>query len=92
MTVSGTGKTLTPDANGNYRRNVRHLCVDRRDHRLFLLCVELPEACDETLYTYGGVPVRVARLAAGANRLAHLNAGLYLVKIGGAPAVPVWVR
>ena len=45
-----------------------------------------------TLYTYGGVPVRVARLAAGANRLAHLNAGLYLVKIGSAPAVPVRVR
>ena len=44
------------------------------------------------LYTYGGVPVRVARLAAGANRLAHLNAGLYLVKIGSAPAVPVRVR
>ena len=47
---------------------------------------------DVTLYTYGGVPVRVARLAAGANRLAHLNAGLYLVKIGSAPAVPVRVR
>ena len=40
----------------------------------------------------GGVPVRVARLAAGANRLANLNAGLYLVKIGAAPAVPVRVR
>ena len=56
------------------------------------LYIEVPEACDVTLYTYGGVPVRVARLAAGANRLANLNAGLYLVKIGAAPAVPVRVR
>ena len=56
------------------------------------LYIEVPEPCDVTLYTYGGVPVRVARLAAGANRLANLNAGLYLVKIGAAPAVPVRVR
>ncbi len=56
------------------------------------LYIEVPEACDVTLYTYSGVPVRVARLAAGANRLSNLNAGLYLVKIGGAPAVPVRVR
>lgn len=56
------------------------------------LYIEVPEPCDVTLYTYGGVPVRVARLAAGANRLANLNAGLYLVKIGAAPAVPVRIR
>ncbi|MCF2602797.1 Ig-like domain-containing protein [Parabacteroides distasonis] len=56
------------------------------------LYIEVPEPCDVTLYTYGGVPVRVARLAAGANRLANLNAGLYLVKLGAAPAVPVRVR
>ncbi|MGM9754197.1 MAG: hypothetical protein ACI3ZW_00580 [Parabacteroides sp.] len=56
------------------------------------LYIEVHEACDVTLYTYSGVPVRVARLAAGANRLSNLNAGLYLVKIGGAPAVPVRIR
>lgn len=56
------------------------------------LYIEVPEACDVTLYTYGGVPVRVARLAAGANRLSNLNAGLYLVKIGAAQAVPVRIR
>ena len=56
------------------------------------LYIEVPAPCDAVIYNYNGVPVRVAHLAEGANRIHSLNAGLYLVRIGGAPAVPVRVR
>ena len=56
------------------------------------LYIEVPAPCDVVIYNYNGVPVRVAHLTEGANRIHSLNAGLYLVRIGGAPAVPVRVR
>ena len=56
------------------------------------LYIEVPAPCDAVIYNYNGVPVRVAHLTEGANRIHSLNAGLYLVRIGGAPAVPVRVR
>ena len=56
------------------------------------LYIEVPAPCDAVIYNYNGVHVRVAHLAEGANRIHSLNAGLYLVRIGGASAVPVRVR
>ena len=56
------------------------------------LYIEVPAPCDAVVYNYNGVPVRVAHLTEGANRIHSLNAGLYLVRIGGASAVPVRVR
>ena len=56
------------------------------------LYIEVPAPCDAVIYNYNGVPVRRAHLTEGSNRIHSLNAGLYLVRIGGAPAVPVRVR
>ena len=56
------------------------------------LYIEVPIPCDVVIYNYNGVPVRRAHLTEGSNRIHSLNAGLYLVRIGGASAVPVRVR
>ena len=56
------------------------------------LCIEVPVSCDAVIYSYNGVPVRMAHLTEGSNRIYSLPAGLYLVQIGHARAVPVRVR
>ena len=56
------------------------------------LCIEVPVPCDAVIYNYNGVPVRMAHLTEGSNRIYSLPAGLYLVQIGQARAVPVRVR
>lgn len=56
------------------------------------LYIEVPNACEVVVYNYNGVPVRAAQLAAGVNRLMSLNAGLYIVQLGNAQAVPVRIR
>lgn len=56
------------------------------------LCIEVPVSCDAVIYSYNGVPVRMAHLTEGSNRIHSLPAGLYLVQIGHARAVAVRVR
>ena len=56
------------------------------------LCIEVPVSCDAVIYSYNGVPVRMAHLTEGSNRIYSLPAGLYLVQIGHARAVAVRVR
>ena len=56
------------------------------------LYIEVPNACEVVVYNYNGVPVRTAHLTEGSNRIHSLNAGLYLVKLSDARAVPVIIR
>ena len=56
------------------------------------LYIEVPVSCDAVIYSYNGVPVRMAHLTEGSNRIHSLPAGLYLVQIGHARAVAVRVR
>ena len=56
------------------------------------LYIEVPVPCDAVIYNYNGVPVRMAHLTEGSNRIYSLPAGLYLVQIGHARAVAVRVR